>query len=707
MNDIQRIPQRAASSASTQDDDLIDLGGLVLTLWRGRIVILTAMAIALCIGVIQAYVLASPLYRSTAVVMLNNREEQVVDIGNVIGGLGSDSSVVNTEVEVLQGRILLGKVVDELALTQDAEFNPALQKPSAISRLKTGVKSFLSPSAETAEPTAAEQRQATISALLNALTISNIPQSLVFRVTVETGSAEKSSLIADTLVDLYILNQLEVKFEATEQATTWLTERVTNLQVALEEAEKKVKNFRGGTSLVSQDALAGLEIQVKDIRERIETTSAAQDTAQARLTAMREAETPQEQVEITGDLQLQRLLPRISEPGIAQAFETRAEQLQLRQAADVARNQDQITALQSSLITLEQQIDQQSQDLITLQQLTREAEANRLLYEYFLSRLKETSAQQGVQQADSRILSPSVVPFLPSAPRKSLILGASLFLGLVAGAAFVLIREARNRTFRNAAQLESISGYAVIGQVPLVPTKRRKDAISYLKEKPSSAASEAIRNLRTSVLLSNIDKPPKVIMISSSLSGEGKTTVALALTLNFASMGKKVLLIEGDIRRRVFSQYLNTTEKSGLVSVLTGAHSFDEVVLHDELLGADVLIGDRGQANAADIFSSERFAKLLSELRTLYDFIIIDTPPVLIVPDARVIAQNVDTTIFLVRWDSTQIDQVQGALREFKSVGKPVSGLVLNQISPRGMKRYGYGNSYGPYSSYGSKYYVN
>ena len=127
-----------------------------------------------------------------------------------------------------------------------------------------------------------------------------------------------------------------------------------------------------------------------------------------------------------------------------------------------------------------------------------------MLYEYFLSRLKEPSAQQGVQQADSRIISPAVEPVQASAPRKSLILAMSGILGLMLGAAFVLIREARNRAFRTAEQLESTTGYATIGQLPMIKASRRKDAIAYLKERPSSAAAEAVRNLRTSVMLSNV-----------------------------------------------------------------------------------------------------------------------------------------------------------------------------------------------------------
>lgn len=704
---MRSIQQGVAVASSAQDDDVIDVGALLSALWRGKFIVLAAVLVAVILSGIYAYRVATPKYRATAVVMLNNREEQVVDLGNVLGGLGSDSSVVNTEVEVLKSRILLGKVVDKLNLTEDPEFNGALVPPSTISQLQSSFTGLIIPAKEIPQPDAETQRQGTISSLLAVLSIRNVPESLVFQVTVETTNQAKSAQIADTLLDLYILNQLEVKFEATEQATTWLTERVTNLQVALEEAEGKVKDFRASTPLVSPESLSGLEVQVKDMRERIENTEASQEQATAQLSVLRAAEAPEAQAEVTGDLQLQRLLPRIDEPAIAQAFETRFTQLVSKLEADISRTESQIRTLRESLAILDRQIDQQSSDLITLQQLAREAEASRLLYEYFLSRLKETSAQQGVQQADSRIISPAVIPLTPATPRKSLLLTMSAVLGLLIGSTFVLVREARNRAFRNAEQLETSTGYATIGQVPLIPAKRRKDAITYLKERPSSAAAEAIRNLRTSVMLSNVDTPPKVIMMNSSLSGEGKTTIALSLTLNFSSMGKKVLLIEGDIRRRVFGQYLKTEQKDGIVSVLTGTRNFEDVVIHDDLLGADVLLGDKGQANAADIFSSERFANLLSDLRNRYDIVIIDTPPVLIVPDARVIAQHVDATVFVVRWDRTSKEQVVGALREFESVGKPVSGLVLNQISPRGMKRYGYGNNYGPYSTYGSKYYLN
>jgi capsular exopolysaccharide synthesis family protein len=240
----------------------------------------------------------------------------------------------------------------------------------------------------------------------------------------------------------------------------------------------------------------------------------------------------------------------------------------------------------------------------------------------------------------------------------------------------------------------------VIGQIPAIPARRRKNVLKYLTDKPTSAAAEAIRNLRTSVLLSDIDNPPQVIMSTSSIPQEGKTTQSLALTQNLTGLGKRVLLVEGDIRRRVFGQYFDIKDRAGLISVLSGHNTLAEAAIHIDELGADVLVGEKAKTNAADIFSSGRFAALLEEARAQYDYIIIDTPPVLAVPDARIIGKSVDAIIYTVKWDSTSHRQVREGLKAFEDVKIRISGIVLSQINARGMKKYGYGDSYGAYNAY-------
>ena len=342
-----------------------------------------------------------------------------------------------------------------------------------------------------------------------------------------------------------------------------------------------------------------------------------------------------------------------------------------------------------------------------MQQFSREAEAIRLLYEYFLTRLKETAAQQGIQQADSRILSNAVVAVDAASPKKSLILAMSGILGAMLGVGLVLLNEARNNGFRTARDLEAHAGYTVLGQIPQIPARNRQNILKYLSEKPTSAAAEAVRNLRASVMPSNVDNPPQVIVSTSSVPGEGKTTNSLALAQNLMGLGKSVLLIEGDIRRRTFTQYFDDLPGHGLVSVLSGETSLEESVYRSKDFGADILVGDKTSTNAADLFASDKFKSLIMELRKTYDAIIIDTPPVLVVPDARIIAQVADAVLFTVHWDKTSKPQVDESLRMFHNSNQRITGLVLAQINPKRMKAYGYGGRYGAYAGYGAKYYTN
>lgn len=710
----QPVVQPIAPSASEAE---IDLASLLNTLWRGKWFIGLCAAVAIVLGGYYAFAVAVPTYTSTAVVKLETQQANIVDLESVMGGFGGNFMEVNSEVEVLRSRSLMGKVVDRLDLTLDPEFNAALRAPSSASMVSRVIRSVLGSSAtptasqRSPEEQARRTRDRTINTLLRRVSVGNVSRSLVFNITVTTEDPFKSALIADTVAELYILEQLEVKFEATEQATEWLTGRVTELQSQLELSEAKVADFSASIDLISVEALQAQEIQLKDMRDRAADAQVAVLAAQERLTALQSATEREAQAQQAQDVQLTRLLARAqSDASIAQAFDTRFAQVLARAELDVTRLRQQVTALEASLVEQEALIDRQGTDLITLQQLSREAEAVGLLYETFLRRLQETSAQQGIQQADSRILSKAVLPVGPSAPRKSLILAMSMMLGLMLGAGLVLLREMRQNGFRTAKDLEDHTGYTVLGQIPRIPSRHRKGTLDYLLKKPSSAAAEAYRNLRTSLMLSNVDNPPQVIVSTSCMPGEGKTTNSLALAQNLTGLGQKVLLIEGDIRRRTFTNYFKDIPEKALVSVISGEVSLEEALVKDDSLQAQVLAGEKTSANAADIFASQKFRNLIEELRDQFDTIIIDTPPVLVVPDARLIAEVSDAVLFTVKWDVTSKVQVAEAMRMFHSSGQRITGFVLSQINARRMRSYGYGGSYGAYGaygSYGSRYYDN
>jgi capsular exopolysaccharide synthesis family protein len=550
----------------------------------------------------------------------------------------------------------------------------------------------------------------TVGAVRNAISATNQRNTYIFNIGATTTDPLKSARITNALAALYIQDQIDVKFQATENAVSWLSERVVELEAELQQKQDLVKERRSSMDVSTVEALEALNQQQRAMGERLAEARLASAREEARLNTLQDLARNGSRAELVAGLDdpaLTRLAARLAE-GEAGAEDLFADRLALltQEAENAAARQTQQTAaLQASYDRLQTRFDTQSSAVIELQNLERDLNATRTLYETFLTRLKETSVQRGLQQADSRVLS-AATPGQYVEPRKSRIMALAMLLGALLGSLIVLARQFLHQGYRTAETLAADTGLAVLGQIPKMPIRRRDQLIDYLNDKPTSPAIEAIRNLRTSVLLSNIDTPPQILLSASSLPGEGKTTQAISLAHNLAGLNKRVLLVEGDIRLRTLSQYFDIPDsRHGLIAAMTGEHDLSDLLLRDSRMDVDILLGEKTSANAADVFSSDRFRNFLEELRHHYDFIVIDTPPVLIVPDARIMSQFADAVVFSVAWDRTAKSQVTEAIRQFHSVNSRVTGLVLSQIDPKGMRRYGYGGKYGAYSSYGAKYY--
>jgi uncharacterized protein involved in exopolysaccharide biosynthesis/Mrp family chromosome partitioning ATPase len=644
---------------------------------RGKWQIAAAVLIALLIGGCYAYILATPLYRSTAVLKLAPHQDQIVDFQSAAGRFSRDAAEVNSEVEVLRARGLMQQVVARLDLMTDPEFNQELRGQSVVGRMASWAGIGAAGGGFSRNEKEQRVRDGVISKLLEAVTIRNIPLSLVFQISVVTEDARKSALIADTIVDLYISNQIKTKFEATEQATLWLTERVAALQAKLEGAEAKASDFSAETELVSVEALRGLELQIKDLRERITMAETMRARQSSKIVALETAATPAEQVKVSADPQLEQLLSGGAyNPEMTVAFDARFQSILQQSRQELARFDQQLAALRASEAELSAQVSRQNEDLIALQQLSREADAARVLYEHFLSRLNETSAQQGNQRADSRILSDAVVPHQPSAPRRGLILAMSAVFGLLSSVGLILLREMRYTGSRTLRDLEAATGCSVLGQIPKMPAKAGADVLRYLADRPMSAVAEAIRDLRSSLLRLNGGSPPQVIVCTSSVPGEGKAVASLALAQSLCGLGKSVLLVEADSRGRGLEQPSRLPNNA----VLQEGLSLSEAVHRPDGFDADVLSCDGFDTHAADLFASDRFQTLMEEARQTYDAVIIDAPPLLLSPDARIIAEQADALLFTVRWDRTSRGQVEEAMRLIHYSGQRITGLVLSQF---------------------------
>lgn len=715
MRSVPIKPQQFSVDSDTGDE--IDLLKWLNTLWRGKWRIMIWSLIAGAMAGYYVFAVATPYYTAVSSVALQNRSEKIVDLASPLSGLGGDFFTINTEVESMTSRELIGKLVDKLNLVEDPVFNATLRasEPSPASGPIRAVFNALDSliagdSDEPAPvPTPEQQREAVIDAVMHSVSVSNLRASYVFYITATTSSSEASSRIANGLADVYIENQIAIKYEATEQATIWLNGRLAELKIDLGQVENAVKTFAAETDLVGPETLLALNRQLKDRRDRVSgAKQAARDLAE-RVSALETAKATGDRVimaKTADDVALNQVIERLDIEGAGRSFDLGYEKILERARFESRQAASKAVALEQSVAELAAQVERQSAELLQLEQLEREAAASRQIYEYFLGRLKEISVQQGIHRADSRLLSRATVPVAPSSPRKILIVAMALFLGAVGGAGTVLLREMRATGFRSMQDLELATGMTVLAQIPRAPVAKRRRLIRYLATKPASAMAESVRNLRTSVMLSNVDNPPQVIMVTSSLPAEGKTTQSLALAQSFASMDRRVLLIEGDVRRRTFREYFRIRGQAGLIQAVMQELPLSDVVHYSEDLGIDVLFGEKSTLNAADFFSSARVKSFLDRARAEYDVIIIDTPPVLVVPDARMIGRLADAVLYVVHWNRTTRAQLEEGMNALVTVDVKISGLVLSQVDVRKASYYG-GRYREVYQAYGSRYYRN
>lgn len=769
-----KISAESASELMARSEEM-DIHRLVSTVWRSRLLILAAALVGL--GIAQLHLMrVTPLYEARARVLWEQDGSSYVTGGSLIGS-GSSYFRLQSQIEIVKSRQLLRKVAERINAPASPIYNPKLREPEGWTRylslggLIEGFKRFLlAPAIEAVSPSEANAQSAeapapgagddaadaaaaggesatragaaetqgpmvfaggasatsdpddrdpeielAVSILQSMIDAEWVGNSLVLEIEATTPDPQESAALANRVAEFFVVDKLEEKYQATRQATDWLSERVADLRIELEEAESAVKDFSASSELVSAEALEIEALRVKEMRERVRQMAEQRGEMLHEIRMLEAAIASGDMAEAAERLRnptLTALVERIraaeSQGGAPEALTERLEAaiegaIETRRET-IARSDQQSAALKESIATLEDDIARKSESLVTLRNLERDAEASRLIYESFLTRLKESTVQLGIQQPDARMLSEARAPGGPSSPKK----GATLALGFTAGLflaiILVVLRERLNACFRTADDLEARTGIAVLGSLPVAPINRRSQLVSYLRKRPTSSFAESVRNLRTSILLANMDAPPQVIMVTSGLPGEGKTTTCIALAQISRSLGKRVVVLECDLRRRNFRSYFRIQGKAGILSVLSGAKPYDEVVYVDENTGMHVLPGEESSVNAADVFASQRFTDFVKELREHYDYVLIDTPPVLAVPDARVIGQHADAVVYLVRWNKTLRDTVAQGLRVFQQVNIRVTGLVLAQIDVREMIRYGY-KTYGYYYKQTEKYY--
>jgi capsular exopolysaccharide synthesis family protein len=716
-------------------EDVIDLHHLLGIIRRRANVILGCVIVGTVLATVWIFQL-TPRYTAEATVMLDTRKNQMVDFTSLMAGLSGDQSVVRSEMEILKSRALAEKVADRLNIDTWPEYNPSLRRPgfsdallSPVNWLVGAIRGLTTSSSAAAldnEARTRDRKAAEVNLLMNRMDITNDGRSYLIKIHAQSTNRDAAALIANTYVDFYLLDQIEAKFDAVKRATGWLNDQLDTLRDKVRDSERAVEVYKEqnnltqttkGTTLSEQQMSelnsqlilaaadrAQKETSLAQIRSGNNESSAVLNSPLVEKLRADEADLMHKKAELSSRYQpshptMVNLQSQIEE--IKRKIDDEASKTVRGLQGDVSAARAKENSLREQLGSIQKNANQEGKLDVELRELQREADANKLLYENFLTKSKQTSSEEDIQQADARLVSSALPPHIPSFPKKTVLVGFAFLASLVVGAVAAFILERLDNGFRGAEQLEKLLGVSTLGLVPGVVRQELPQDV--VVKRPTSQYSEAIRSIRTALRYSDVDNPPKVVLITSSLSGEGKTVFASSLARSVARSGGKSLLVDCDLRRPSVAKLLGVSSEPGMLDVFAENANVDGLIRVDEDSGMHYIPSKGGTANPQDLLSSQQMRSFLERMRTRYDLIVLDAPPVLAVSDPIILSHFVDTTIYLVRWEVTPRPIVIGAVRMLRANGGEIAGVVLSRVNARKHATYGYGDNgyyYGRYSNY-------
>lgn len=700
---------------------------------------------------------ATPMYKALARLLLDTRTSKVVTTEAALSGVDPmNMGAIQSELEVIQSDFLIGRVVDKLGLANNPDFNGT--KPpgfidSAFAPLRelwsTGISTLLAPAPkpqQQAQPArssrAAEEsdprRRAAIGAVAGHLSVTLMGRTYVILITVESPDGAMSARIANAIAEAYLADQIDTKNEANRRATEWLEQRLAELRRNLQVAEEAAAAYRRDKGLAGSPEGAVSTQTLSELNGKYVAARTKRIEREARLVALSKASLNPGEIaniaEVSGnttlaalriqDVELTRKMAELSSmlgdnhPKMIQArnelaavrsrflSETQRITLAVRAELDAAKaEEDELKEMVDKAAVVSGTASQYEAEQ---KQLEREAQSNRTLYESFLTRFKELREQQDIQRADARILAYAYPSGAPSSPNYKSGLMAAFLIGCLLGMAGAVAAEKLDRVFRSAAQVEEATGVGVLGMVPEVKgsAANRSNVVGHVLENTTAPAAEAIRAVFTAISLGSLDRPPRVVAVTSATPSEGKTTFVASLggLLTKMNASRRVLIVDLDLRQARMSAALGMKDRSGTIDdYLMGLKTLEECTKRHEGSGVDYILARPNTPNAPEILESHAMKAALATFSERYDLVILDGPPVMAVSDARIISRLADYTVFIVQWAKAPREVVKTAVNALLGVTNHV-GIVINRVNLAKHARYGYGDHGDYYSRYRGYY---
>lgn len=700
-------------------------------LWRRKFTFLSA-ALSVLLLCLIILLLITPKYSAQALLVVQKQQNLLAEIEALVPGLEPNTETLNTQAQVLSSWKLVEETAKALNLYSDPEFaeiesehNPLRVVGGLVRDLRDRLGLATSAEDQAIETLSEEDRARyfTTQNIRDALSVSVVKDTDLLQVTFTSEDPVKSANFVNTLMAKYIESNLEYRYETTRRAIDWANEKIAELRKKVESSEGRIERYRLSAGLIETKEGNVAAQQLSDINLAAANAAAERSAKEGRLREMRAilarggaealAEvlaSPVIQQLTLQEASINRELAQLAEelgPRHPTMAIKRAELKDIQSKINTEGNkvvsqlQNEVDLLRARELALAQQLKQTEQKvgaanaaMIQLRSLERTADADRLMLETFLKRAQETysSLDEKGSENDVRVISPAQPPAQPSFPQMPVALALAILLSAITGVAAVMLIEQLSDVFRSSEDVESHTGLHVQGLLPRV--RKKSDVLAELANNASSLYAEQIRSLSTGLLLLERERrASNVVLIMSSRPAEGKSTVAASLGRARAMAGQKVILIDADLRKPTAHTLFGIARQPGLAELIGGSATLSQVRQKDKLTNLHLMPAGVIEGDTGGLLHSKRLETVINELREAYDTIIIDTPPLLAVPDAYVLSTLSDIGVFVIRWNKTRRSAVNQVLKGLRKESEMRTVAVMTMVDTRRYASYGYTDS--------------
>jgi succinoglycan biosynthesis transport protein ExoP len=701
------------------------------------------MVISVVAGIFMVVAIASlrqtPIYEAKGQIVINKADSNLItfkDSGQVMDYY--EQSDLDTEVRILQSDLMALQVIRQLNLDRRPEFGGHSDQKQANL-------------AADALETDSNRTSALLARFRGNLHVTLIPNTRIIEIRYNSTDPQLAASAVNTLAATYVEQNFKTKFESTMQASNWLSKQLVDLQMKVETSQEKLVRYQKEHEILGIDEKQNTTTEKLDELNK-EMTIAESDRMQKEAVYRQTESNDPEAIAaaIVSDTvgtsaATSGLLDKLREqqanlkiqiadlstqfgpsyPKVAQLNNQLKEidrqlQSETNKAVDHLKGQylaalQRENMLRDSFEKQKQEANKLNESAIEYSILKRDLDSNRTLYEGLLEKLKEAGVTAGLRSNNFRIIDAARVPTAPSEPNIPRNLAFAVVLGLISAVGLAFVLENMDNTVRTPEQAQAISALPSLGMIPLGSKSGshsatgKRLALTASKEvfetvtqvRPQSQMAESYRALRTSLLLSNLGAPPKVIMVTSARPQEGKTTTSINTAIVLAQKGVRVLLVDADLRRPSVHKALGMGPRSGLSNVLTGSASVQQTITTSPILpNLFIMPAGTPPPNPAELLASSNMRDVIAELRELYDHIVIDTPPTLSVTDAVVLSPRADATILVIRSGHTTKQALRRARDILTQVNAHVAGVLLNAVDLTSPDYYYYYEYQGKYTEY-------